>query len=62
MNYEELQIVAQLVKAMDDAYTKMEQSYSKKDIAGFKEARDAIIKFQRQITQLLTGLEEAKLK
>jgi hypothetical protein len=60
MNYEELQIVAQLVKAMEDTYAKMEASYSKKDIAGFKEAKDAILNFQRQIAQLLTNIEEGK--
>lgn len=58
MNYEELQIVAQLAKAMDESYTKMEQCYNKKDIAGFKEAKEAILNFHKQIAQLLLSFEK----
>ncbi len=60
MNYEELQILAQLVKAMDESYSKMELCYNKKDIAGFKEAKEAILNFHRQIAQLLVSFEEVK--
>lgn len=58
MDYEELQILAQLVNAMEESYTKMEQSYLKKDIASFKKAKEAILNFQKQISQLMASSEE----
>jgi len=60
MNYEEAQMITQLVSAMGEAMKKMEEQYNKKDIANFENAKKSVISFQKQINQLLEKVQEQK--
>jgi len=60
MNYEEAQIIAQLVSAMEEALKKMEERYNKKDIAGFENAKKSVISFQKQIGEALAQEKNKK--
>jgi len=53
MNYEEAQIITQLVSAMEEALKKMEDCYNKKDIASFEDAKKSVLSFQKQISEAL---------
>ncbi|MBU4086865.1 MAG: hypothetical protein KKB21_04800 [Nanoarchaeota archaeon] len=53
MEYEEVQILTQLVSAMDEAVKKMEDYYDKRDLANFENAKKSVLSFQKQIAQLL---------
>jgi len=54
MNYENAQIVIQLVSAMEDAVKKMEEYYGRKDIAGFESAKKSVLSFQKQIDDIIS--------
>lgn len=54
MNYEEAQIIAQLVSAMEESLKKMEDWYNKRDIANFENAKKVVISFQKQIEEILS--------
>jgi len=53
MNYEEAQIISQLVSAMEEALKKMEDCYNKRDIANFENAKKSVLSFQKQIEEIL---------
>lgn len=53
MNVEEIQILAQLIEAMNDSERKLEEYYQKRDIENFKKSKKSLLDFQRQIADML---------
>ena len=53
MNVEEIQILAQLIEAMDDSLRRLEEYYEKKDIENFNKAKKNILDFQEKIDRIL---------
>lgn len=53
MDYEKVQIVAQLIQSMQEAEKKLENYYKKKDIENFNNAKKSILKFQKEIKEMI---------
>jgi Na+/phosphate symporter len=62
MNHDEIQILTQLIGAMDDSFKKMEDAFNKRDIQNFNEAKEAVLNFQRQIAQMLVSISKQNTK
>lgn len=48
-----IQILAQLLEAMDESVQKLEEYYNKKDIENFNKYKKAIAEFQAKINKVL---------
>lgn len=55
MEKEDAQFLNQLLKSLEDAYTKLEKSYNKNDTDGFDKAKEIIIKIQKEIFEIING-------
>lgn len=53
MNNDELQILAQLVSAMEDSVKRLEYYFSQRDIENFNKAKSMVLEFQNQISQII---------
>jgi len=60
MNYEEAQIITQIVSAMEEALKKMEDCYNERDIANFENAKKSVMSFQKQIEEALAQEKNQK--
>lgn len=49
----ELQILAQLIEAMNDAVIRLEEYYNKKDIENFNKSKEIVLGFQAQISGMI---------
>jgi len=52
---EDLQVLAQLIHAMEDSINKLEEYYNKKDLEKFNRAKKAVIDFQQKINRIVGG-------
>ena len=52
-NLEDLNLILQLTESIELAVKKLESSLQKQDIEGFKKAKEGILKFQKQISEIL---------
>jgi uncharacterized membrane protein (DUF106 family) len=50
---QKLEILAQLIEAMNDALGKLEKSYDKKDIEKFNESKKSLLDFQTKVAGIL---------
>lgn len=48
-----LQMIAQLVEAMNDSLAKLEGYYGQKDIENFNKSKKALLAFQQQISEAI---------
>ena len=55
MDVSEIQILAQLIEAMDDGVKRLEEYYDKNDIENFNKSKKAVLEFQAQIARILGG-------
>jgi hypothetical protein len=53
MEKEEVQILMQLTDAMNEAISKLEYYYTKRDIENFNKCRQAILEFQQKMSEIL---------
>ena len=53
MNNNELQILAQLISAMEDSVKRLEHYFSQRDIENFNKAKIMVLGFQNQISQII---------
>ena len=53
MKAEDLTLVAQLIESMDLASRELEKALEKKDTERFKKVKSEILKFQKQISELI---------
>lgn len=53
MNNDELQILAQLISAMEESVEKLGYYFSQRDIENFNKAKMRILEFQSQISQII---------
>ena len=49
----DLNLMSQLIESMNLAVEEMEKAVEKKDVKGFEKAKSEILRFQRQISELL---------
>jgi len=49
----QVQIVAQLIEAMNDSLKKLEYYYEKKDIENFNKSKKSLLDFQNKIANIL---------
>ena len=49
----DLQILAQLIEALNDSANRLEESYEKKDIEKFNKSKKAFLDFQQKIAEIL---------
>lgn len=61
MEYEETQILGQIINAMDESVKKMEQAYSRRDIESFENAKKVVLGFQQEITKVLAGTQRKRV-
>jgi len=50
---EEIQIIAQLLEALKEAVNQLEYYYMKRDIENFKKSQQAVLDFQKKISEIL---------
>lgn len=55
MNLDELNLLSQLIEAMDEAVKKLESGFNKRDIESFNKAKKEVLSFQTEISKLLGG-------
>ena len=53
MKAEDLTLIAQLVNSMELAYLKLEKAFEKKNVERIREAKEEVLKFQKQINGLI---------
>lgn len=55
MNEANIQILAQIIEAMNDSAKKLEEDYNNKDIEKFNKSKKAILEFQQKINKTISG-------
>lgn len=55
MNYQDAQMLAQLVRASEDSVNELEEAFNKKNVERFNEAKKQLLNFQKQIAEVLSG-------
>lgn len=53
MKAEDLSLLAQLIESMNLTAKELEKAFEKKDLEKFKKAKEEILKFQKQISEIL---------
>ena len=53
MNLENASLVAQLIESMQDNVKELEKALDKKNLDKFNKTKEEILKFQKQISELL---------
>jgi len=53
MKKEDISTLSQLIKSMEEASSKLEEAYEKKDVGKFHELKKFIIKIQREISGIV---------
>ena len=55
INRSKINTIAQIISGMEDAITKLEEAYSKKNVGDFEHAKKIILEFQERLSEELQG-------
>jgi len=50
---DDIQILAQLIEALNDSAIRLEEYYGKRDIENFNKSKKALLDFQKKIAEML---------
>ena len=53
ISQENLYLLVQLISSSEDLAKKLEESYEKKELEKFKKLKEELLKFQKQISQII---------